>query len=67
MTGFLQSKSSFNIHFLLLLLVRSVVLLDSDTTILLKFPPSVGVRKVSIVKLGWEKLIHVLSVEVSLP
>jgi len=52
MAAFFPSKSSFNIYFVLLLLVRSLVLLDSDITILLKVPPSVGVRKGSMVKLG---------------
>jgi len=66
MTGFLPTKSSFNIYFLFLLF-RSLVLLDSDITVLLKFPPSVGVRKGSMVKLGWGKFMYILSVEVSLP
>jgi len=67
MTGFFPSKSSLNIYFLLSFLVRSLVLLDSDIIFLLKFPPIVGVRKGSMVKLGWEKLMYILSVEVSLP
>jgi hypothetical protein len=41
--------------FLLSLFVFSLVLLDSDITILFKVPPSVGVRKGSIVKFGWKK------------
>jgi hypothetical protein len=65
MTGFLPSKSSFNIYFLIFLLVCGLVL--SDITILLKVPPSVGVRKGSMMKLGWKKLIYILSVVVSLP
>jgi hypothetical protein len=67
MTGFIASKYYLIFICLLLLLVRSLVLLDSDITILLKVPPSVGVGKGSVVKLGWEKQIYILSAEVSLP